>query len=104
MNTTARMEKSNEKFGQYLHALQDLFSHQPGQEMQDLDKKGRGFWQFHGTQRWIDNPYLRHKVGMAMAKESYEKLRDFYKETFGAAMPDNWKAIEPEVRKMPGPF
>jgi RHS repeat-associated protein len=88
--------KSEEKFGQYLHALQDSYSHQRGGSDRNGEPYGANLGHIgdgHAPDKTSKRPELANK----MAKDTYNEMRRFYQNQTGKEAPDNWNTIEKPV-------
>lgn len=96
MRAEAFKTKSEEKFGRYLHALQDSYSHQRGGTDRNGEPYGANLGHLgdgHAPDKTANRPELANK----MAKDTYNELRDFYRVTHGKAAPDNWREMEKPI-------
>jgi RHS repeat-associated protein len=84
------------KFGYYLHAEQDSYSHQSGETDRDGEPDGWLFghlFEGHSPDQTIERPELAVK----MVERTYRQLRKFYEQTNGKQSCDDWDNIKPII-------
>ena len=73
--------------GQYLHALQDSYSHE-----------GFGPWLGHSYLLSLpDKTYRNPEKANRMARDTYSRLRQYLQVTTGQSVPDHWDQIREQV-------
>jgi len=85
-----------EKFGRYLHAEQDSYSHQHGQ----TDRDGEPYRPEFGHAKDgppVDKTHLRPELAVKMAEATYQQLRQFHEVISGRKRCDDWDNIRPVV-------
>jgi hypothetical protein len=80
MYRQATSERSLERFGQFLHAEQDSFSHQRGQTNR-VPGTEYGTWIGHAWTSTPDDTWRRPELSNRMAEHSYGFMDKFQKET-----------------------
>ncbi len=84
------------KFGWYLHAEQDHYAHQRGETAPDGEPYS---WVFGHLVPGpvVDQTSARPELAVAMAEDTYRRLRAFYEATTGQTTCDDWANIAPVV-------
>ncbi|HND60305.1 MAG TPA: RHS repeat-associated core domain-containing protein [Opitutaceae bacterium] len=84
------------KFGWYLHAEQDHYAHQRGETAPD----GEPYSPLFGhviPGPVVDRTAARPELAVAMAEDTYRRLREFYEATTGNISCDDWANIAPVI-------
>ena len=98
LHDDAFASRSEVRFGQYLHALQDSYSHQRGERDRDGEPYGPRFGHLfagHAPDKTANRPELADR----MTRDTYNELRAFYQFTTGRPAPDNWNKISRELQR-----